>query len=182
MIFVFYVTREDISTNYIIHKGNRTCVTRLISTRVIACCLRRKEGELRTFRSYTEEEILFWVWFNRQEAAETHCSVMLFLWAQDSQVSLWVFFLPRFKICHWYFWLSLCLVYALNKKVQTVCCSKLNTYIEQRTSLQETCPSHIWIKIDQKRNGIWSLEMFLNFCHRGHYLSFISTLKTIWLY
>lgn len=65
---------------------------RLISTRVIACCLRRKEGEFRTFRSYTEEEIFFWVWFNRQEAAQTHCSVMLFLWVQDSQVSLWVFF------------------------------------------------------------------------------------------
>lgn len=66
-------------------------MTTLKSTSVIVCCFRRKEGELRTFRSYTEEEI-FWVWFNRQEAAETQCSVMLFLWVQNSQVSLWVFF------------------------------------------------------------------------------------------
>ena len=68
----------------------------LFILRVTACCLRRKEGEFRTFRSYTEEDIFLWVWFNRQEAADSHFSVMLFLWVQDSQVSLWVFFLCVF--------------------------------------------------------------------------------------
>lgn len=122
--------RKDISSScfFFIRIGNATCVTRLTSTRVTACCLRRKEGEFRTFRSYTEEDIFLWVWFNRQEAADSHFSVMLFLWVQDSQVSLWVFFFfffslyPVFKICHWYFWLPL-FPYRAPKQESQVCCT-----------------------------------------------------------
>lgn len=45
-----------------------------------------------SFHSYTEEEPVFRMWFNRQEAAEKYCSAMLFLRVQNSQVSLWVIF------------------------------------------------------------------------------------------
>lgn len=43
--------------------------------------------------------MFFRMWFNRQEAAETHCSVTLFLLEQNSQVSLWVcvFFSNQFE-------------------------------------------------------------------------------------
>lgn len=59
-------------------------------------CEKERGGVERSFHSYTETEIFFWMWFNRQEAAETHCTVLLFLWVQDSQVSLWVFFFYPF--------------------------------------------------------------------------------------
>lgn len=173
----FYVTCGDISSKYIIHVGNAPCVTRLISTRVTACCLRRKEGELRTFRSYTEEEIFFWVWFNRQEAAETHCSVMLFLWVQDSQVSLWVFFVPDFKMYRWYFWLSLPLH---PKQESPVCCTMIKGMLEEEnigprhaciisagnmplTYLNENWPKKKWNLVSGDISELLSLGTLLSF-------------------
>lgn len=147
-------------------------------SRVIACCLRRKEGESRTFRSYTEEEIFFWVWFNRQEVAESHCD------AVPVSASFTGQFVGVFCTRFWNMsLLFLGVIISLACPKQEPSTLRYKEYMLDREqpvrSQQETCLLHIWMKIDQKRSGIWSLETFRDFCHWGHYWAFTPVLQTI---